>query len=233
MSIVRDLYRLQRIDLELDARRSRAREITALLEQDSVLREAEAQVASLQSALRPQEAHATDLNLEIQSVGEQSGELSSRLYSGKVSNPKELQDIQEKIAELKRRHTQLEDRLLETMINVEELQDALRAANTHLSQVQSERAGEQTALSEEQKQLRREIRALKQDRETVEQRISPDLQELYASLRAQKKGVAVAVLQGEMCSGCRVDQTTMLVQRVRRGQEIVRCASCGRILVAD
>jgi predicted nucleic acid-binding Zn-ribbon protein len=56
MSQARALYRLQKLDLDIDMRRSRTHEITAALEQDQTLREAQAQVADLENTLRPQGA---------------------------------------------------------------------------------------------------------------------------------------------------------------------------------
>src|SRR3990172_5099669 len=88
------LYRLQKFDLEIDAHRHRLRQITALLEQDAARQEAQAAVIAFQEALRPQEIRAKDLTLEMQSITTQSGQLHSRLYGGKVSNPKELQEME-------------------------------------------------------------------------------------------------------------------------------------------
>jgi hypothetical protein len=227
----RALYQLQQIDLQLDKRRRRLREITAALEQDVVLRQARADVSTLQDELRPQETRVTDLNLEIQSVASQSTQLTNRLYGGKVNNPKELQDIEDKIAELKRRRGSLDDSLLETMIKIEELQAALDAAQERLGQVENERSAELTTLTGEQKSLKRDIKALKVEREAAVQNVSADNIELYETLRGSKQGQAVSTLDGEMCSYCRVGQTTTLVQRVRQGNELVLCYSCGRILV--
>jgi len=232
MNQTKALYRLQRIDLELDARRARLREVTAALEQDSVLRQARADVASLQEALRPEEARVRDLNLEIQSVTTQSSQLSSRLYGGKVNNPKELRDIEGKIDELKRRHAQLENMLLETMIKVEEFQASLAAANARLGEIEAAHASEFDALTAEQHRLKREIKALKTERETAMQNVSSENLDLYQTLRLQKHGHAVAVLEGERCSYCRVDQTTTEAQLIRQGQRVIFCSSCGRILVA-
>jgi predicted nucleic acid-binding Zn-ribbon protein len=231
MNQARALFQLQQIDLNLDKRRRRLREITAALEQDVVLRQARDAVTTVQETLRPQETRATDLNLEIQSVTSQSTQLTNRLYGGKVNNPKELQDIQDKIAELKRRRSSLEDSLLETMIKIEELQVSLATAQERLGQVENERSAELMALTDEQKRLKREIKTLKTERESAVQQVTADNLELYETLRGSKQGQAVSTLDGEMCSYCRVGQTTTLVQRVRQGNELVVCYSCGRILV--
>ena len=232
MSQIRALYRLQKIDLEIDQRRRRIKEITALLEQDEALRAAQSRVSALQETLRPKETRAADLNLELQTVTNQIKQLSERLYSGKVRNPRELEDLEHKLAERQRRREHLEDALLELMIEIEDIQAELAQANAHLETVRAARAEEHHTLAEELEQLRADLARLKAERQEAAQAVSEDNRALYQSLRARKHGRALSPLKGESCSVCGVRQTTQNVQRVRRGQEIVFCASCGRILIA-
>jgi predicted nucleic acid-binding Zn-ribbon protein len=226
------LYRLQKLDLDIDASVRRIRDITAALEHDSVLRQAEAEVTALQEALRPLETRAADLSLELQAVADQAAQLTTRLYDGEVSNPKELQDIQNKITELKRRHASVEDRLLETMISIEDLQASLAEASSRLSEVQAARAAERQALSEELRRLKQDLKTSKAERQELARQVNPETLKLYDTLRASKQGRAVAVLEDSSCSICRVGQTSNIVQQVRQGQELILCSSCGRILVA-
>lgn len=232
MSQTNVLYRLQQLDLAVQAKRERAREIKALIEEDSALRKAQASVDDLEAALRPKETRARDLTLEMKTVSEQSKQLGDRLYGGKVGNPKELEDIQNKIAERDRRHDHLETSMLEVMIEIENLQSALAEARQHLAQVKSERASEHKALRAEFKQLKAELDDLKAQRKATASELTKENLELYKTLRDKKQGLAVARLEGDSCSVCGVRQTTSIAQQVRQGDVIVTCTSCGRILVA-
>ena len=232
MSQIRALYRLQRIDLEIDQHRQRVGEITALLEQDEVLRAAQSQVATLQETLRPKETRSADLNLELQTVTNQIKQLSERLYSGNVHNPRELEDLEHKLAERQRRRDHLEDTLLELMIETDDLQGELAHANSNLEAVRAARAEEHRELTEELEHLRAGLARLKTERQEAVQAISAENLQLYETLRTRRHGRALAPLKGDSCSACGVRQTTRNVQRVRQGQEIVTCASCGRILIA-
>lgn len=232
MSQQQALYRLQKIDTELDARRARLREINALLEGNAELRAARSAVDQVRGELAPREAHIKAMSLENQSVAAQIAELSARLYDGTVGNPKELQDIENKLDELKRHRGQLETEQLEEMMAVEDLQAALAAATGKLGEAEAAWSGDQTALHDEQRRVKKEGRALKADRETALAAVEADNQALYEDLRAHRQGLAVALLKGDTCSGCWVDQTANVVIDVRRGQHIVTCTSCGRILVS-
>jgi uncharacterized protein len=232
MSQTKALSKLQKIDTELDSRRQRYREITDTLERDRVLRDAQTAVENLQAELHPQEAHRTDLNLELQTVATQTKQLSDRLYSGKVTNPKELEDIENKIEERKRRREHLENELLDTMIAVEDLQAQLQTATDHLAQVKAERAEQHQDLTQELRRLKAEITLLKEERKKVLREVLPEHRELYKALRTRKRGQAVATLNGDSCAICGVEQTTTIAEQVRQGEEVTMCASCGRILVA-
>ncbi len=231
MSQAQALYRLQKLDLDLDSRRARAHEIMAALDQDGALRQARAAVRALEDKLTPQETHLTDLNLEIKSVVEQTQQLNQRLYGGAVTNPKELQDIEEKIAERERRREVLEDQVLETMLTLDELRAVLGTASDQLREVNASHTAGHEALSQELAQIKREIKQLKAARATLAPEINPDNLALYQELRTKKAGHAVAMLMNGSCSVCGVSQTTTLTQRARQDLGMVFCASCGRILV--
>jgi len=232
MSQIKALYRLQKIDLDLDAQRRRMREINAVLERNGGLGDVRAEVAALQDALHKQEARSADLNLEIKSIASQTAQLNDRMYGGHVSNPKELQDMEGKIAELKRRRADRENALLESMIAIDELQAALAAASERLGQLESTRAAEVDTLTAEKDSLKHTIKKLKTKHEAAVQGVSEANLQLYDTLRATKRGHAVAVLEGESCLSCGVRATANIVKQVRQGDELVPCPSCGRLLIA-
>lgn len=232
MSQSKALYRLQKIDLDLDARYRRIEEINGVLEQDQELRQAQLAVNEVREKLRPAETQLADLTLEMKTVAGQADQLGERLYSGQVNNPKELEDIQNKIAERRRYHASLENRLLETMITVEELQAALDTASGQLDHVKSSRASDHEALEAELQRQKQEIKRLKAERKAAEQPLEPDSLTLYQTMRPRKQGHPVSVMKEDACSACGVSQTSVLAQQVRQDRALVFCEGCGRILVA-
>jgi predicted nucleic acid-binding Zn-ribbon protein len=51
-------------------------------------------------------------------------------------------------------------------------------------------------------------------------------------MRPRKGGHPVALLQGNSCAACNIEQTSITIQQVWQGKTLVYCASCGRILAA-
>jgi predicted nucleic acid-binding Zn-ribbon protein len=114
------LYRLQQTDSQIDRRATRVAEIEVALKDDEALMRgtrtvqiAEQELKDFRKALQRAEDNVSGQRVKI----EQS---EATLYGGKVKNPKELQDLQNEAAALKRYLGGLEDRLLEAMLAEEE-----------------------------------------------------------------------------------------------------------------
>ena len=224
------LYRLQQIDSQLDWTRARLREIEAELKDNEALRRAQQNEADAASqlketvhALRHAEENVRQQRLKI----EQS---ESTLYGGKVRNPKELQDLQNEIAALKRFLSVLEDRQLEAMLAEEEAesthkctQDALEAERGHFAQ-QSEQ------LDQEKDRLLKEADRFEDERRVIIPSIPVEDLSLYDQLRHKRAGIAVAKVTDRACSACGSTLSAALLHAARSPSQISRCETCGRIL---
>jgi uncharacterized protein len=224
------LYRLQEIDLGIHARQKRLEEIAQLLTNDSAVVEAQRRVTDINQVLTPLQTKSRNLELEIQTNASKIKITDETLYSGRVRNPKELQDMQHEIASLKKRNLELEDILLETMLLVESTQAELKQLDSDLQRIKEEREVANKHLVEERTRIRSEGSALVKNRETLVTEIDPEHLKLYTSLKPRKNNQPVALLANQSCTACRVQQDLSIINEVRKGQRIVYCSSCGRIL---
>src|SRR5205085_319270 len=90
--------------------------------------------------------------------------------------------------------------------------------------------GSQVDLLAEKERLEGELKLLEAKRKEASAGIDPVALTAYENLRPKKQGGAVALLQGNSCMTCRVEQTSSLVQKVRSSSTLVYCGTCGRIL---
>jgi hypothetical protein len=226
------LYQLQTLDIALSKRRVRLKEIAALLGDDHKVAEARAALTDAEGVLRPLQTRGRDLDLEIKALVDKIKAADDRLYSGKIRNPKEMQELQDEIASLKKRQSHLEDDSLEVMMRVEDAQAGVEQSQAALKTALALQAGDQLSLRNEQEKLTAEVRQAETERKAAAQQIDPSALKQYEQLRVAKKGGAVvAPLVGESCKLCGVEQTTSIVQKVHQSQELTLCWSCGRILV--
>ena len=77
-------------------------------------------------------------------------------------------------------------------------------------------------------QLKTILSELKHKRQLLSAKVDPQAVEFYNELKKQK-GTAVAKIEQGICCGCRISLPANELQRTR-GDSLVRCSSCGRIL---
>src|SRR6266849_2132570 len=116
MSRAASLLQLQGIDLEMDAKRMRLRAIEAALGDDPVVQKAQRDLVDAQAQLHTARVATQNLEFDSQNLGEKIAEVDGRMYSGAVSNPKELQDLQNEVTSLRRRRQVLEEKQFEALL---------------------------------------------------------------------------------------------------------------------
>ncbi|MDQ2827298.1 MAG: C4-type zinc ribbon domain-containing protein [Actinomycetota bacterium] len=160
-------------------------------------------------------------------------ELESRLYSGVVTVPRELQAMQIEGEALRTRRGSVEDEVLEAMDRRESLDGEIAALQRRRSELDAEGSGLRAAIAEGQSHLDRELAAQLEARATAAAGIPPDLAALYEQLRARLGGVAAALLVNGRCGGCHLALPATEVARLRKEapETLVRCEQCERILV--
>ncbi len=226
------LHHLQTLDSAIDAIRARLAEIERLLGENEALRAAQEAVRAASDSLQAWKTRQMDLELERGQLKEEADAIEERLYSGKVTNPRELTDMQGKLAELRRRYEQLEEPIIEAMLAVEEDTARLAEAQAALERISAAQASALGELTAEQANLQARLESLSAQVAEARRAVEAANLRLYDSLRRRHGGVAVTALSpsGE-CGVCGVQLTSSMRQQVRRG-EVLTCPTCGRILYA-
>ena len=227
------LYRLQTIDLEMGNGKRRLEEVEAGLGESEELRQARRALQKAKDELNHWRTTLRDLELEAKSLTAKITSVEERLYSGRVTNPKELANFQNEVSYLKRRRGQLEDRQLEAMVEVEEHEAEVDSKKASLAQIEAEWTQTQERLTEERSELEERLAHLKKERVEVEGMIEAEDLALYGELRSRKGGRAVALLEGEVCQACRVTLPTSRVQQARSVDSLNFCSSCQRVLYVE
>jgi hypothetical protein len=224
------LYRLQQFDNQLDRAQFRLKEIEAALNDDEPLRKAQQHLHEISDALQTARKGLRKAEQDVQDQRIKIEQTEATLYGGKVRNPKELQDLQNEATALKRYKGVLEDRQIETMIAVEDAEAAFQGATAILEDVRTEFDRQHSLLADEQANLLKDVARLGTERQAAADTISLDDLNLYNQLRQQKRGVAVAKVNGGACSACGTTLNAALLSAARTASQISRCSSCGRIL---
>jgi predicted nucleic acid-binding Zn-ribbon protein len=228
------LLQLQRVDSTIDrlqARLAHLPEQAALDALEAKAKELDAQIAERQAVFDDVSTRQRRLDFEVDTLVQKIRAESGRLYSGVVSNAKELQDISREVEALKRRKSVLEDNDLEVMEERDGVEKELTALTNERSSLATEiergRVSRDTAAGEAGLQLR----AAEAERQRWVPRVDPQLLQVYDTIRASKGGVGAAAMVDGTCQGCHMRLPAQEAERVRTTGGLVRCDECQRILV--
>ncbi len=231
-----DLWALQQLDTQIfELERSLARLDTgaeALRRRDEAKEAAEHAQARLQKI----EADLTDVDLNIKSTEAKRKDYESRLYSGKVTNPKELEAMEQEVEMLKRNSDRLETRELELMEDQTSAREAFVSAGQVLAAAEQELKETLERSAARRGELEEQLAGARKERESQAEKVSDmdfALFRKYEGLRAKLANVAVAPVAGANCGACNIQIPGYLIRDARAKDDIVICESCGRILYPE
>jgi predicted nucleic acid-binding Zn-ribbon protein len=185
----------------------------------------------LASARADQDAVAARLRESDQTREGHRTKLRSRekeLMSGRIRNPTELMQMSEEVQHMKARFAAEEEEELHLMEDAEAADEAVRDASTKLEETRRRSAADEPGLKEDLAAWRAELVEVEAERDQVWSEIPATAQAAYRRIRIQP---AVAEVSRNQCMACRVTVTSSGMQSLRKGDVLVNCENCGRILV--
>lgn len=224
------LYALQEVDSALIATQGH---LDRLDRAAAELATMEAARAAHDAASASLHQHRTDLRateLETASVQAKKKSHEEKLYGGRVSAYKEMEAMTEEIQSLDRQRARLEDRMLalwDLVAEAEKGEAETRAART---EAEAAYAAKHAISTEAEAKLHKRLRQLMALRA---QRLAPvpaDLLKRYDTIRAQRRGVGIARLDGNDCGACHMAVAAFTLRELREKDGLCYCEGCGRML---
>ena len=152
----------------------------------------------------------------------------SRLSELKTN--KEYQAHLFEIEQARKKKDAIEESVLETMERVEENKKAVQELEVQAQEAQKVFDVEKARLESQFTELTNELADLTQQQHRVADMVEKPLLARYNRLKTMRKGYAVAEVKDGACGGCRLQLPPQLVAEVRRGDELLDCSYCHRIL---
>jgi predicted nucleic acid-binding Zn-ribbon protein len=228
MSIARQLYQLQEVDLELAASEQALAGIMSQLGESQAVAAARNRLAGEQQRLEELRAQQRSAEWEIDDLRAKLVVIEGKLYSGQITSPKELANLQREVEGLRDRCNRVEDKALGIMEQVSEAEELIATLGSELENLEGEWQNSQRQLSAEAERHKAIIAELEQKRQLLVAGIDPQAVSVYYQAQRQR-GRAVAKVEQGTCRGCGISLSTAQLQQAR-GERLVQCASCGRIL---
>jgi len=224
------LFQVQQIDSEIDQATKRIEEIELMISGNKKIANAEKTLDRVQQIFIKRTNEFNQINDEIEKKRIKKNQSQSTLYSGKVHNPKELEDLQTEIQSLENIINSLEEKSMEALIALDNAEKDFEAGKKNLTNIRSEFATELSLLNAEKEKLQQEIKQLKKKRTPIFKLISDQYKLQYDALRKQKKGIAVTILAEGSCGACGANLTASQQQSARSSKSVFVCGNCRRIV---
>ena len=173
------------------------------------------------------------LDDEVRSLEARAKAVDTKMYSGTVSSPKELQAMQADVEMLQRHAREREDEELEVLVR----REALDAEIAEIEAAQGALTGEserlQGAIADQEREIDAELAVEEAGRAALVPSIPEATLRLYEQIRAGNRGVGAARLVGMNCQACHLALPATEVDRIRHlpADALARCEHCGAILV--
>lgn len=224
------LLRLQRIDSETMDLKTREEEIP------ETIRSLEAEMARRGKEIEKEVQRIGEdnkrrgmLELELEIANETVKRYQRQLLDVKTN--KEYTALLHEIEGEKDKISKLEEEILTLMDEIECLGRELEASRRDLETRRRSSEEETQHLEGELRDVNDQIAIKEDERKRVVARLKDDLLERYERIRERWGRLAVVALDREVCGGCFATLPPQFVSEVRKGDKVLICEHCGRILV--
>jgi len=226
---IQHLIRLQSLDSEIESARRRIAEIPGVQEALAVrLEQATAAVAAAKQRLAASQTERKAIETEVATIQTRLSKYKGQLLELKTN--KEYTTMLHEIATAEAAIRSHEDRVLERMEEAETITAEVKAAEAELKTQQAAIATERKALDAEATALQKTADETAAARVDAAKALSPEALKLFDYVAKARKGLAVAEARDGGCTVCHVRMRPQMFNEVRRGEHLIQCESCMRIL---
>ena len=223
------LLELQQLDTEIA---SREQELAALPEKRKQFEETRAAVA--EELVRARETLQNgELDQRQAEASLQDQEALLRRLEGQQFQVKDNTAYTALLHEMERAKAVISDcetRILEGMDAAEAAREALATAEAEDRATRERLVSEERAADVREEQLQRELAEFNARRVEVGPKLDAKILAVYEKILKRRRP-ALALVSNEMCQGCRVGIPAQNYIEILKGERIITCGNCHRILI--
>ena len=227
------LLELQKFDIDIDEEEKKKRSLPLMIE--GIAKE----IQELKDSLRNKNENYKNLQIKLKrkelDLAEKSNKIDKHqedLYGGKISDIKELRQIQKVIANYKEEKDSIEEDVLDLMEEMEDLDKSIGHLDEDLKVKEKEFKKRKEEIDLARSVIKKSMDSLNIKREEIFSKITDDrLLKEYVLLRKEKGGKAIMEVDGSVCPGCYLDLPSDAIYQLEKNRKIIICPNCSRILI--
>jgi predicted nucleic acid-binding Zn-ribbon protein len=224
------LDELQEIDLKIDSFKG---EREGMLQEQALL---DSKVAEAESVNAVKNAEMATLEEEKQALEESlvletDNITRSESRIKEIKTQKEYQAVSKEITAARKQKAEMEEQILQKIGSIEALKGEITSLEENLAALQGNIEAQKAEVQARIDKLDGGIVKDTAAREEIVKGLSASVIRRYTQLREQRRGLAVAEAKGGSCLGCNMNLPPQLYNSLFRGEELITCPHCQRMLV--
>lgn len=224
------LLKLQGVDYQLGELERSKDYLPEMIENlQGAIDQSETELEQLRDTLEATRLESRQLELRVKERNADLDRLQKQMVAIKTN--KEYDALSREMDHLRSDIGSAEEGILMALERVDELGQEIEGKTTHCEETKSTNGSQLATIKVEMDSVGEKIRIKEDERRNVLVRLDANTVETYERVRRGKGGVAVVSLRNRACAGCYKTLPPQLVQEIRRGERLITCDSCGRILI--
>ena len=155
---------------------------------------------------------------------------NAKVRMNSLKTPRELNAVTREIEGTRRMIQSRTQEIARISEAVSEAEARIESMTTSLGQFREEASKEQTRLESERAELTSKLEAAQSRRQEFKDKIETELLRTYERIRKRNGGLGFVAAHRRHCLACEMQVPHQLYVVLRRGDEIVYCDGCGRLL---
>ena len=223
------LIELQALDSAIDAARKRLAEFPTLEKAGAE------KVAAATTALAAAQGTAGDSAAARKLAEKDVAAIDTRLarfeeHKAAVKTNEEFHALQREMATAQQEKGVFEEKVLEFMLEADALAAKVKDAEGVLAAAKKELDAMKAAHTAESAALTTRVAGLVTERTAKAAGVDKPTFAKYEQLLKGRRGVAIARIEGELCTACHMKMRPAVAALVRKNEELLTCDNCQRIL---
>ncbi len=231
MNSIEILYKLQEIENLIKEKKQKLKDIESPKDINQSIEEHKKIKINIEvqnSKIIEVEKVLKNLETDFENLEYKMTEIKDKMYGGKINDLKQL-------GILLKEQEKFEAKSLEINTKIENMIEELETLGTEIKDLKKKDIEMYKSIREMLKQRKEskedyqiKLKELLEEKKKIEKSIKPEHMEKYNYIKS-KKNNPVALLNGDICSGCHMDLPIMTISKIKK-DELVTCSNCNRIL---
>ena len=184
------------------------------------------------NSLKALERELLSLESKLNLNNKELERLEHELYNESGSDLKQIESIEEKKEAIKESNDEINQNIDKSKTHVRELKISILKYRKYIQKLKDDFIKEKKEFSHSIDEAKKKLPAKLKERDQLSGKIPPAILKNFEYL-IKNKDNAVSELRDGICLGCRMMVSSMTIDELNKGKDIVYCDNCGRILYYD